>query len=277
MKYGFVKVAAVTPKIKVADPHYNAKVICEEIEAAAERGAKIIVFPELCLTGYSCGDLFLQELLLTQALEALSEVETATEGTDALVFVGLPIIKKHKLYNVAAVLQDGEVLAFIPKRHIPSYAEFYETRHFVPGNLAPEPFLYDDREIPFGADLLFQVDAVQGMTVGCEICEDIWVPETPGTAHALAGATVIVNLSASNETVGKDVYREMLVKSASARQISAYIFCSAGEGESTQDLVFGGHNIIAENGTVLAQAKRFATGAVYADIDIHRLCHDEHL
>lgn len=274
MKHGFVKVAAVTPKIKVADPHYNAKVIGKGIEEAAERGARVIVFPELCLVGYTCGDLFLQELLLEQALEALSEVTAATEGTDALVFVGLPLIKKHKLYNVAAVLQDGEVLAFIPKRYIPSYAEFYETRHFVPGNLTPEPFLYEDKEIPFGADILFQVDAVQGMTVGCEICEDIWVPCSPGTDHALAGATVIVNLSASNETVGKDVYREMLVKSASAGQISAYIYCSAGEGESTQDLVFGGHNIIAENGTVLAQAKRFVTGTVYADIDIHRLCHE---
>ncbi len=274
MKHGFVKVAAVTPKIKVADPHYNAKVISKEIEEASERGAKIIVFPELCLTGYTCGDLFLQELLLTQALAALSEVTSATEGTDALVFVGLPLIKKHKLYNVAAVLQDGEVLAFVPKSYIPSYAEFYETRHFVPGNFMPEPFLYEDKEILFGTDILFQVDGVQGMTVGCEICEDIWVPRSPGTDHALAGATVIVNLSASNETVGKDVYREMLVKAASAGQISAYIYCSAGEGESTQDLVFGGHNIIAENGTVLAQAKRFATGAIYADIDIHRLCHE---
>lgn len=274
MRHGFVKVAAVTPKIKVADPNYNAKVISKGIEEAAERGAKVIVFPELCLVGYTCGDLFLQELLLAQALDALSEVAAATEGTDALVFVGLPIIKEQKLYNVAAVLQDGEVLAFIPKRYIPSYAEFYETRHFMPGNLSPEPFLYEDKEIPFGTDILFQVDGVRGMTVGCEICEDVWVPRSPGTVHALAGATVVVNLSASNETVGKDAYREMLVKSASAGQISAYVFCSAGEGESTQDLVFGGHNIIAENGTVLAKAKRFATGTVYADIDIHRLCHE---
>ena len=162
MKHGFVKVAAVTPKVKVADPNYNAKVISKGIEEAAERGAKVIVFPELCLVGYTCGDLFLQELLLTQALDALSEVAAATEGSDALVFVGLPIIKKQKLYNVAAVLQDGEVLAFIPKKYIPSYAEFYETRHFMPGNLSPEPFLYEDKEIPFGTDILFQVDGVQG-------------------------------------------------------------------------------------------------------------------
>ena len=274
MRQGFVKAAAVTPNIKVADPHYNAKQIGKEIEEAVRRGAKLIVFPELCLTGYTCGDLFLQEVLLTEAMEALAEVKAATEDSDALVFVGLPLVRQHKLYNVAAVLQDGEILAFIPKRNIPSYAEFYETRHFVPGNLEPEPFLYEDKEIPFGADILFCVDAVRGLTVGCEICEDIWVPESPAAAHTLAGATVIVNLSASNVTVGKDAYREMLVKSASARQIAAYIYTSAGEGESTQDLVFGGHNIIAENGTVLAQAKRFETGAIYADLDIHRLSHE---
>ncbi len=274
MKHGFIKAAAVTPKIRVADPQYNAEEICKGIEEALDRGAKLIVFPELCLTGYTCGDLFLQEWLLTRALDALSAVTAATEGSDALVFVGLPLVRNHKLYNVAAALQNGEVLAFIPKRCIPSYAEFYETRHFAEGNFSPVFVSYEDKEIPFGTDILFEVDAIRGLTVGCEICEDIWAPESPGTAHALAGATVIVNLSASNETVGKDLYRELLVKSASARQISAYIYCSAGEGESTQDLVFGGHNMIAENGTVLAQAKRFKTGAIYSDLDIHRLVHE---
>lgn len=274
MKHGFIKVAAMTPKIKVADPVYNAKEISQGIEEAASKGARIIVFPELCLTGYTCGDLFLQEILLSQALEALAVVAEASEGFDALVFVGLPLVKDYKLYNVAAVLQNGEVLAFIPKRFIPSYAEFYETRHFAPGNTAPETYIYKEKEVPFGTDILFRVDGMQGLVVGCEICEDIWVSDSPGTAHALAGATVMVNLSASNETIGKDVYREMLVKSASARQITAYIYASAGEGESTQDLVFGGHNIIAENGTILAQAKRFVPENLYADIDIHRICHD---
>ncbi len=274
MRQGFVKTAAVTPKIKVADPFYNARQIGKGIEEAVRRGARLVVFPELCLTGYTCGDLFLQEVLLTQAMEALAEVKAATQDSDALVFVGMPLVRQHKLYNVAAVLQDGEILAFIPKRHIPAYAEFYEGRHFTPGNIRPESFLYEGKEIPFGTDILFQIDAVRGFTVGCEICEDIWAPESPATAHALAGATVIVNLSASNETVGKDVYREMLVKSASARQIAAYVYSSAGEGESTQDLVFGGHNIIAENGRVLAVAKRFETGVIYADLDIHRLAHE---
>ncbi len=274
MKHGFVKTAAMTPKIKVADPVYNAKEICKGIDEAVAKGAKIIVFPELCLTGYTCNDLFLQELLLSQAKEALHIVTDATAGSDALVFVGLPLEKNQKLYNVAAVLQDGEALAFIPKKFIPSYAEFYEARHFAPGNTVPESYCYEGEEVPFGTNILFESDAVNGLVVGCEICEDIWVPDSPGISHALAGATVLVNLSASNETVGKDAYREMLVKSTSAKLISAYVYASMGEGESTQDLVFGGHNIIAENGTVLMQAKRFEPENIYADIDIHRLCHE---
>ena len=274
MKHGFIKVAAMTPKIRVADPAYNAKEVCKGIAEANTKGAKIIVFPELCLTGYTCSDLFLQELLLEQAKEALRTVAEATEGSDALVFVGLPLEKDSKLYNVAAVLQNGEVLAFIPKKFIPSYAEFYETRHFTAGNVIAEAYYFDGEEVPFGTNILFEADKVNGLTVGCEICEDVWAPLSPSTLHALAGATVLVNLSASNETIGKDEYREMLVKSSSAKQIAAYIYSSAGEGESTQDLVFGGHNMIAENGTILVQAKRFAPENIYADIDIHRLRHE---
>lgn len=271
MKHGFIKVAAMTPKIRVADPAYNAGEICKGLKEAYARGAKIIVFPELCITGYTCGDLFLQELLLGQAREALAAVTDATEGNDALVFVGLPLEIGHKLYNVAAVLQNGEVLAFIPKRYIPSYAEFYEARHFMPGNEEPEIYLYHGKEVPVGTNILFAVDAVRGLTVGCELCEDLWAPLSPGTRHALAGATVLVNLSASNETVGKDVYREMLVKSSSAKLIAGYIYASAGEGESTQDLVFGGHNLIAENGIILSQVKRFVGETIYADLDVNRI------
>ncbi len=274
MKHGFIKVAAMSPRVRVADPAYNAKEICKGIAEATGKDAKIIVFPELCLTGYTCGDLFLQEVLLARAKEELSTVAEATEGSDALVFVGLPLEKGNKLYNVAAVMQDGEILAFVPKKNIPAYAEFYEARYFTPGNEAAEYLSVDGRKIPFGINILFNVNAIDGLTVGCEICEDVWTPETPGTAHALAGATVLLNLSASNETVGKDVYREMLVKSASAKLVAAYIFASVGEGESTQDLVFGGHNMIAENGTILAQAKLFASENIYADIDIHRLRHE---
>lgn len=271
MEHGFVKVAAVTPKIKVADPDYNAQVICKELEQVYEKKAKIIVFPELCLTGYTCNDLFLQELLLEQAKEALLVVMEATKGQDALVFVGLPMEKDGKLYNVAAVLQDGAILGFVPKTNIPTYAEFYEGRHFAVGNTQVTTYYWGDEEIPFGTNLLFTCANMRGLTVGCEICEDLWVANPPSTNHALMGATVVVNLSASNETVGKDEYRELLVKSASARLISAYVYASAGEGESTQDLVFGGHNLIAENGAVLNQSKRFIGETVFADVDVHRL------
>lgn len=261
----------MTPKIKVADPVHNADVICAGIDEAVENGAKIIVFPELCLTGYSCGDLFLQGLLLERAKSELLRIAEYTQGCDALIFVGLPFEKEHRLYNVAAAVHDGEVLALIPKASIPTYAEFYEGRYFTAGNRVAEPVWLDGNEVPFGTNILLEAEGMDHLTVGCEICEDLWTATPPATAHALAGATIIVNLSASNETVGKDVYRELLVKSSSARLLCGYVYVSAGEGESTQDTVFGGHNLIAENGTILAQAKRFANQAVYADIDVNRL------
>lgn len=271
MRQGFIKVAAVTPKIKVADPVYNAAVVCKELEKAYAKGAKIIVFPELCLTGYTCGDLFLQQLLLEEAEKQLFTVAEATRDKDALVMAGLPMERDGKLYNVAAVLQNGQVLGLVPKGNIPSYAEFYEGRHFAQGNEEPVAFELGGRTVPFGTNILFTCENMHGLTVGCEICEDLWVANPPGTNHALMGATVIANLSASNETVGKDEYRELLVKSSSARLICGYIYASAGEGESTQDLVFGGHNLIAENGTILAQAKKFQGQTVYGDLDVQRI------
>ena len=271
MVHGFVKVAAITPKIKVADPIYNAEKIIELFVEADKNGAKIIVFPELCLTGYTCNDLFLQEIMLNQAKKQLMRIVESTVGSDALVFVGLPLERDQKLYNVAAVLQNGRILAFIPKKYIPNYGEFYEMRHFVSGNEEPVMFLFEKEEIPFGTKILFECSAIHGMIVGCEICEDVWAPNPPSTSHALAGANIIVNLSASNETVGKDTYREMLIASTSARLVAGYVYSSAGEGESTQDIVFGGHNIIAENGVILAEAKRFKNGILYGDLDIHRL------
>lgn len=271
MEQGFVKVAAVTPKIRVADPVYNRTAICESLEEAYAKGARIIVFPELCLTGYTCGDLFLQQLLLDQAAEQLVRIAEATGDKNVLVMVGLPIMRDGRLYNVAAVLSDGEILGMIPKANIPSYAEFYEGRHFTEGNKEPVDFVFAGRKIPFGTNILFSCVEMNGLKVGCEICEDLWVANPPGTDHALMGATVIANLSASNETIGKDEYRELLVKSSSARLICGYIYASAGEGESTQDLVFGGHNLIAENGVILAQAKRFKGETVYGDVDVHRI------
>ncbi len=274
MEQGFIKVAAVTPKIKVADPVYNAGVICERLEEAWGKGAKIIVFPELCITGYTCGDLFLQEILLRGAAAQLLRIAECTRGKDALVMVGLPLEREGRLYNVAAVLWNGEILGMVPKANIPSYAEFYEGRHFSEGNSEPVPFVFQGRTVPFGTNILFSCETVQGLTVGCEICEDLWVADAPAVNHALKGATVIANLSASNETIGKDEYRELLVKSVSARLLCGYVYTSAGEGESTQDLVFGGHNLIAENGTILAQVKKFTCETLYGDIDVRKLLAD---
>ena len=274
MKQGFIKVAAVTPKIKVADPAFNAGVICAGLDEACEKGAKIIVFPELCITGYTCGDLFLQPLLLREASRQLLRIAEHTRDKDALVMAGLPLERDSRLYNVAAVLCRGEILGFVPKANIPSYAEFYEGRHFAEGNAEPVPFVFAGKSVPFGTNLLFACENVHGLTVGCEVCEDLWVADSPGTNHALKGATVLANLSASNETVGKDEYRELLVKSTSARLICGYIYTSAGEGESTQDLVFGGHNLIAENGILLAQVKKFSCETIYSDIDVERILSD---
>ncbi len=271
MKHGFIKVAAVTPKIKVADPQYNAQVICEHLERVYEKGAKIIVFPELCLTGYTCGDLFLQQILLEKAKEELFHIATATEGKDAIVIIGMPIEREGNLYNVAAVLQNGSVLGIVPKSSIPNYGEFYEERHFVQGNKEVTSIYLEGEEVPFGVNLLFECMNVNGLVIGCEVCEDLWIANPPSTNHAIMGATIIANLSASNETVGKDEYRKMLVQSASARLVCGYIYASAGEGESTQDLVFGGHNLIGENGSILAEAERFQGETIYADLDIQRI------
>lgn len=272
MKHGFVKAAAVTPKIKVADTVYNREQICMKIREAYEKGAKIIVFPELCLCGYTCEDLFLQGRLLNSCKEQLSEIVGFTKGMKALVFVGLPMEREGKLYNVAAAICDGRVLAFIPKTFIPAYGEFYETRHFAVGNQEAVPVLFYGEEVYFGTNILLQAEKMEGLVMGCEICEDIWVPKSPGIAHTLAGATVLVNLSASNETVGKDAHREMLVKAASAKQICGYIYAGAGEGESTQDLVFGGQNIIAECGSFLAKSTLFDNGILYGDLDVSEIC-----
>ena len=274
MRHGFVKAAAVTPKIRVADPAYNAEAICERLEEAWGEGARLIVFPELCLTGYTCGDLFLQQALLEEAKSRLLAIAKATEGKKGLIMVGLPIERDGRLYNAAAALSDGSVLGLVPKVNIPSYAEFYEGRHFAAGNHSPVPFCFGGQTVPFGADLLFSCAEMPGFVVGCEICEDLWVADPPGTKLALQGATVIANLSASNETVGKDTYRELLVKSASARLICGYVYTSAGEGESTQDLVFGGHDLIAENGIILGQTKRFRCETLYGDLDLQRILHE---
>lgn len=272
MRHGFVKVAALTPKVKVADPKYNREQICLLMDEAEKEGAKIMVFPELCITGYTCSDLFYQELLLMEAKEALLAIAKHTERKDYVAFVGLPLEHNGKLYNVAAAVSRGQILGLVPKVHIPNYNEFYEWRHFAVGMENPVPVLLDEEHIvPMGTRMLFGCRQMPALKIGVEICEDLWAPNPPSIEHAMAGATVIVNLSASDETTGKDIYRRNLVSGQSARLVCAYIYSSAGDGESTQDVVYSGHNLITENGTVLAESARFANECIYSEIDVRRL------
>ena len=271
MKDGFVKVCCATPKIKVADVDHNVNEIIKLMYDASENGAKVIVFPELCITGYTCQDLFLQGKLLDKALEGLDRIIDATNGIDALVFVGTPLEVDGKLYNTAAAIFAGHILAFIPKKNLPNYAEYYEARHFYPGFSDPVCIGYKGQDVVIGQNVIFTTPAVKGLQIACEICEDLWVANTPSTRHAMNGANLIVNLSAGNEIIGKAEYRRMLVKATSARLVCGYVYCDAGDGESTQDLVFPGHNLIAENGTLLSESKCFKANTIYADIDVERL------
>ena len=271
MKQGFVKVAATTPNIRVADVQHNTGEICRLIDETVAHGAKIVVFPELCITGYTCGDLFSQDILLSKAKEALFQIAAHTEGKDALVFVGLPFVVRNKMYNVAAALHRGEILGLVTKTFLPNYSEFYEMRQFQPGPKKADWINVDGVEIPFGPQILFECEEMQDLVVSAEICEDVWSPIPPSIEAALCGATVIVNCSASDETVGKDSYRARLISGQSARLISGYVYANAGEGESTTDVVFGGHNIIAENGTILEETKRFENETIYSELDIERI------
>ncbi len=272
MKDGFIKVCAVTPQVKVADVTYNGAVIRDKMKEAAMLGAKLIVFPEFAITGYTCNDLFLQETLLMQAQQELLRIAEATTQLDALVFVGLPYCHFGKLYNVAAVLNRGKVLGMVPKIFLPNYSEFYEARQFTPGmEQAQSITLADGSATYLGSNQLFTCSSVPGLVVAVELCEDLWTPAPPSTRHAMAGANVIVNLSASNEVTGKNRYRRDLVAGTSARLYCGYIYASAGEGESTQDVVYSGHNIIAESGNILAESQCFTQGILTSELDIQRL------
>lgn len=271
MKQGFIKVGAATPKITVADCRANTQEIKRLMNEMKKEHAKVMVFPELCITGYTCQDLFLQRRLLDSAWESLLELTAYTEEVDALVFVGLPMRHNGRLYNVAAVLNRGNILGFVPKTHLPNYNEFYEQRHFTAGTDDFEYHKVGEEKIPFGTCLMFACEDIPEFTVAAEICEDLWVPDPPSVSHAQAGAHIIVNLSASDEMVGKDSYRRSLVSGQSARLICGYVYATAGEGESSQDLVFGGQNMIAENGVTLAEGKRFRNSVIYGEIDVQRL------
>lgn len=271
MKHGFIKVAAVTPEIKVADCDFNADSIIRSLKESAASGAKIIVFPELSVTGYTAGDLLYQDTLLDAAAKALSKIRKATVNVNALVFVGVPIRKDARIYNTAAVIFEGRILGVIPKTYLPNYNEYYEKRQFGGAPEKNDVVETDNQKVPFGTKLLFRCAGMPELTIASEICEDLWVMSPPSVSHALAGATVIANLSASNETVGKSEYRKQLVISQSARLVSAYIYANAGEGESTTDVIFAGHNLIAENGKILAENGLFENGTVYSEIDVRSL------
>ena len=271
MKNGFVKVAAATPDIRVADVEFNTQNIINVMEEAQKNGAKILVFPELCVTGYTCSDLFDHSVLLKASRKALLEIAENTSDKDMLVFVGAPLEVNGKLYNVAAAMNQGEILGFTTKTFLPNYGEFYEMRQFTPGPQTVREITFEGKKIPFGPQILFQAKGMEELVVAAEICEDVWSPIPPRIQAALEGATVIVNCSASDETIGKDTYRRALISGQSARLISGYIYANAGEGESTTDLVFGGHNIIAENGTILRESSRYVNEIVYSEIDLQRI------
>ena len=271
MKDGFISVACGSPDLRLADCHYNAEQTFTIMRAAEKAGVKVLVLPELGLTGYTCGDLFFQETLLRGAEEALATVLEATRNLEVVTAVGLPVRVNNKLYNCAAVIQKGEILGLVPKTHLPNYGEFYEKRQFAP---APEEDDYialcGQEAVPFGAGQIFPCENLPELTLGFEICEDLWAPEPPSVRMAKAGATVIGNLSASNEVIGKDAYRRQLVTAQSARLLCGYLYASSGEGESTSDTVFGAHQLIGEHGALLGE-KRFEHGLLISEIDVQKL------
>ena len=271
MKDGFVKVAAASLDIRVADCEFNADQCIAAIERAAQDHVRVLVLPELCLTGYTCNDLFHQDTLLQGAWDALLRVKEATRGKGCLTFVGLPYRKDNVLYNCAAALFEGDLLALIPKTNIPNYGEFYESRYFTPSPEKGEEIELLDEAVYFGKDVIFSCAAMPELVVGCEVCEDLWAPVQPSQALALAGATILVNLSASPAVVGKGSYRRDLVVGQSGRLVCGYVYACASNRESTQDLVFSGHNLIAENGTLLAEASDMNPGYISTEIDVKHM------
>ncbi|MBQ8489161.1 MAG: NAD(+) synthase [Pseudobutyrivibrio sp.] len=276
MTDGFIKVASATCDIKVADTKYNADAIVEKIKDATDGGVKIICFPELCITGYTCGDLFLQDTLLKGAIEAVEYIAYETKNIDIVAIVGLPCVINQKLYNIAVVINHGKVLGGTAKQNIPNYGEFYEMRHFTPAS-----FDFNE-EVTFGraksacicCNQIYSMEEMPNLKFGIEICEDLWVADSPSIRLAEGGATIVFNLSASDEVIGKRDYRRNIVNAKSGSLICGYVYADAGVGESTQDMVFAGHNIISENGTILAESKLFENEVIIADIDVDKLAYE---
>ncbi len=277
MRDGFIKVAAGTPEIRVADCTYNAQQCLTLMRQAAEQGVKVLCLPELCLTGYTCGDLFLQESLLQGAEDALAHIIRETKDLDLVTALGVPVRYHGKLFNCAAVLCRGELLGLVPKLNLPNYTEFYEGRWFTSGwaLLGTDfciPFAGQEN-VEFSPGLVFRCADLPQLCIGVEICEDLWVADTPSTRLAQGGATLILNPSASDETVCKDDYRRTLLSATSGRLVCGYVYADAGWGESSTDLIYAGHSLIAENGTILAQ-RRFETGLTVTELDLEKLCHE---
>ncbi len=274
MSYGYVRSAAVTPKIRVADIQYNQQSILRTIAAAKEDGVALLVFPELCITGYTCGDLFYGDVLLNAAKNALKEIAESTSGSAMLIFVGLPFRKDGLIYNCAAAINNGKVLALVPKTYLPDYGEFYEKRIFAPCPRENTRAEFFGESIPFGKKCIFRSERNENFTVAAEICEDLWALMPPSAEHAAAGANIIVNLSCSNETVGKAEFRRRLLRAHSARLAAGYVYADGGEGESTTDLVFAGNDSVAENGKILAETKPFENAPATAEIDVDFLAYE---
>nr|MCR4675548.1 NAD(+) synthase [Lachnospiraceae bacterium] len=276
MKDGFVSVAAITPHVTVAGIKENTEEIKSWMELANEEKVDVCVFPELCVTGFTCGDLFYSDLILRQSKEALLELAAFTKNLNGLYFVGLPFSHKGKIYNVAAALNKGDILGLVPKTNLPNYGEFYEARQFTAGK---EDMDYVDEELGqenavcLGTKQLFCCSELENLVIGAEICEDLWVPNPPSVEMALNGASLIVNLSASDELTGKRAYRKQLVSHQSAALYCGYVYASAGIGESTQDVVYSGHSLICENGSCLMESESFEEGMIVSEIDVNTIAH----
>ncbi len=270
MKDGFIKTVCAVPELKVADCKFNSEKIISMILKADEEKAALCVFPELSITGYTCGDLFFQKTLLDNALISLKNIAESTSETDLVSVIGLPVSSNGSIYSCAAVICSGKVLGIVPKKNIPNYREFYEARHFAPGIDSGKLNFFGEL-IPFGANMIFRCTEMKEFTFGIEICEDLWVADTPSVKLALNGANIIVNLSASNETIGKAEYRRTIVKAKSGSLCCVYLYANAGADESTTDMIYSGHSIIAENGSIFSESEKFENGMIFFDADLQKI------
>ncbi|MDR1522630.1 MAG: NAD(+) synthase [Endomicrobium sp.] len=270
MKFGFVKVAAATPYVHIADPLENSKEIIKLINHASSSNVEVLIFPELCVTGYTCGELFLSDITISSVNNVLYDICKSTLGKKTLIFVGSPVWVKDKLYSCAIALQNGKILGVIPKTYLPAYSEFYETRYFTSGENVSSEINICGQDCFFGADIIFSAKNDESVKIAVEICEDMFVAVPPSCRHAKSGASIIANLSASNELIGKSDYRKTLIKAQSGRLSCGYVYASAGNGESVSDMVFSGHRIIAENGEIIKESSLFEIGLTISEIDTQK-------